>query len=112
MDRPRTFLLLVLLIAGCSAQRAQMKPIILDTGNIKDEVCPVHSEKLIEAIEPLEHGSGIHAPEYTCALQSDFPYAFVGMRTMGKETHWVAHYCPKCREVEREWQKNWKSGRQ
>lgn len=106
MDRrtlPACLTLFVLF--GCAVTRPKPPPQseILKVGwNI--DTCPVHNVKLIEAVEPLSIGKRCMIDsEYASTRKTSFPYAMTDMGHDGNEYYWVAHYCPKCREAEKEW---------
>jgi hypothetical protein len=103
--------LVSLLVVGCSVSRprAPASSEILQS-RINVEACPVHGVKLVEAIEPLSHvGPPQVDLEYHAIRKREFPYAFTDMRTGGLETHWRARFCPRCREIQAEWDRKWRS---
>lgn len=111
MKRPILSLGLVAVLAiGCATIRPRdERSKIPSNVNVEDEFCPVHSKRLVEAVEPLFYGKQHFGSDYYEARKRDFPYAFTNMQS-DTDAYARVHYCPTCREVEREWQANWKPG--
>jgi hypothetical protein len=102
--------IMLLLLAGCKASYREIQSAndipandILEP-NWSIDTCPVHNEKLIEAVEPLFLGKLSFGGDYLDARKK-FPYAMTNNQSDGPEHYCRVRYCRICRECLAAWEK-------